>query len=348
MFDGGRISTSTATDASAGSITVNAGMINLSSGASIISSSGFNQGTAVGFRFGNGAGGTVTVNATGPVTIADQGSGLFTTTVGNGAGGNITLHGSAIQLSNGAAISATSSGKGNAGNITVNAGNQLTMSNSSITTEANQSSGGAIKLTTNPSGMVQLTNSTISASVLDGTGGGGSVNIDPQAVILQNSQILAQAIQGAGGNISITTNLLLPDSASLISASSQFGEQGTIVIQSPISPAGGKIFPLSQKPLIETSLMGQRCAASAEGVYSSFTIAGRDSLPAEPGGWLSSPLALASTEVVESEASEIDSQMGLSEPADDIPILSLRRIVPPGFLTQSFALESYRGCTTSG
>jgi large exoprotein involved in heme utilization and adhesion len=88
----------------------------------------------------------VTVNATGPVTIADQGSGLFSTTVGNGAGGNINLRGSGIQLSNGASISATSSGSGKAGNITINAGNQLAMTNSSVTTEANQSSGGRSRL----------------------------------------------------------------------------------------------------------------------------------------------------------------------------------------------------------
>ena len=86
--------------------------------------------------------------------------------------------------------------------------------NSSVTTEAHQSSGGTIKITTNPNGTVQLTDSTISASVNDGTGGGGSVNIDPQYVILQNSQILANAVSGPGGNISITTNLLLPDSFS--------------------------------------------------------------------------------------------------------------------------------------
>jgi hypothetical protein len=39
---------------------------------------------------------------------------------------------------------------------------------------------------------VQLTDSTISASILDGTGGGGSVNIDPQFVLLQNSQIVCK------------------------------------------------------------------------------------------------------------------------------------------------------------
>jgi large exoprotein involved in heme utilization and adhesion len=292
MFDGGLISTGTAGDGAAGSVTVNAGSINVSSGALISSSSGFDFGVG-GFLLGNGAGGTVTVNATGPVTIAGQGSGLFTTTVGNGVGGDINLHASAIQLNNGASISATSSGKGSAGNITINAGNQLTLTHSSVTTEATQSSGGAIKITTTPSGVVQLTDSTISASVLDGTGGGGSVNIDPQFVLLQNSQILANAVFGLGGNINLTTNLLLPDSASIISASSQFGQQGTILLQSPVAPASGKINPLSQKPLIETSLMSQRCAASADGIYSSFTVAGRDSLPAEPGGWLSSPLGIS-------------------------------------------------------
>jgi large exoprotein involved in heme utilization and adhesion len=321
--------------------------MNLSGGASISSSSGINVGVGGGFQFGNGAAGTITVNAAGPVTIADQGSGLFTTTVGNSVGGDINLRGAAIQLSNGAAISATSFGRGNAGNITVNAGNELTMLNSSITTEANQSSGGAIKITTNATGIVQLTDSTISASVLDGTGGGGSVTIDPQFVILQNSQVLANAVFGPGGNINLTTNLLLTDSASLISASSQFGQQGTISIQSLISPAGGKIFPLSQKPLIETSLMGQRCAASADGIYSSFTIAGRDSLPAEPGGWLSSPLALAPVELV-GTATRPNAYTSTSESAGDTSILSLRRIAPPGFLTQSFAMESSRGCTIGG
>jgi large exoprotein involved in heme utilization and adhesion len=172
------------------------------------------------------------------------------------------------------------------------------------------------------------------------------VNIDPQFVLLQNSQILANAVFGLGGNINLTTNLLLPDSASVISASSQFGQQGTISIQSPISPASGKIIPLSQKPLIETSLMGQRCAASAEGIYSSFTVAGRDSLPAEPGGWLSSPLPLANSELVGGAASQKDSHTSLSEQAGEMPILSLRRIAPRGFLIQSFAVDSSKGCTS--
>ena len=213
------------------------------------------------------------------------------------------------------------------------------MTNSTVTTEALQSSGGVIKITTNPNGTVQLTDSIISASVNDGIGGGGSVNIDPQFVILQNSQILANAVSGPGGNISITTNLLLPDSsASHITASSQFGQQGTVTIQSPISPASGKIVPLGQKPLLPTSLLSQRCAGLAGGIISSFTVAGRDSLPAEPGGWLPSPLALSMTESGDGTVREADSVM-----EDETPLLSLRKIAPPGFLTQAFAVDS-SGC----
>jgi filamentous hemagglutinin family protein len=360
MFDGGLISTATGGDGLAGAITVNAGSMNVSSGASISSSSGLNVGVNGGFLLGKGAAGTVTVNSSGPVTIAGQGSGLFTTTAGSGAGGNINLRGSTIQLSNGAAISATSTGSGNAGNITVNAASQLTISNSSITTEANQSSGGAIKITTTPSGTVQLTDSKISASVLDGTGGGGSVNIDPQFVTLQNSQILAQAVQGPGGNIFITTNLLVQDANSVISASSQFGQNGTITIQSPINPAGGKIIPLSQKPLIATALLSQRCAVLAGGNLSSFTVAGRDSLPAEPGSWLSSPLAALSAgsgQEVRGEGYGREARSGRREAKGmdvtreargeaETPILSLRQIAPPGFLTQAFAVDWSAGCTS--
>jgi len=344
MFDGGRISTATGGDGAAGSITVNAGSMNVSSGASISSSSGLGLNAGLGFQVGNGAGGTVTVNATGPVTIADQGSGLFTTTVGNGVGGNINLRGSAIHLSNGASISAMSSGSGNAGNITVNAGNQFTMMNSSVTTEASQSSGGKITITTNPTGTVQLTNSTISASVLDGTGGGGSVTIDPQFVLLQNSQILANAVFGPGGNIFITTNLLQPDSTSVISASSQFGQNGTITVQSPIAPAS-RIIQLSQQPLVHTSLLTARCAALAGGNFSSFTVAGRERLPAEPGSWLNSSLASPMVEFGGSTGSEPETQTSLGESVEEPPILSLRRIAPPGFLTQSFAVDG-SGCTS--
>src|SRR5262249_26496404 len=123
-------------------------------------------------------------------------------------GGSFLVKADGVTPNTGEPMTATSTGPAPAGNITINAGTQFAMTNSSVTTEADHSSGGAIKITTNPNGTVQLTDSKISASVLDGAGGGGSVTIDPQFVLLQNSQILANAVFGPGGNINITTNLL--------------------------------------------------------------------------------------------------------------------------------------------
>ncbi len=62
--------------------------------------------------------------------------------------------------------------------------------------------------------MVQLINSQVSTSVggnvgVPGASNGGNIKIDPQFVILQNSQILAQAFAGAGGAIDYHRNICL-------------------------------------------------------------------------------------------------------------------------------------------
>jgi len=339
----------------AGNITIMTDSLHLDSGGTI------NSGTS-----NTGAGGSITINATDSISISGATtdgtpSGIHSRTIGEmsdaGAGGNNTLSaGQSVRISNGAAISTSSTGPGNAGNIDIDAGHLFAMTNSAVTTEATQSGGGAIKITTDPSGTVQLINSTISASVLDGTGGGGSVNIDPLFVILANSQILATAVQGAGGNIFITTNLLLPDANSVISASSQFGQNGTVTIQSPNAPISGQIHPLGKTPLLVTSLLNQQCASVAGGQFSSFTVAGRDSLPTEPGSWLTSPLAMLGTGTGEG-LSGLSRLSGVSyvvraglaahqiDTTDQSP-LSLRQIAPAGFLTQTFAVDRSAGCTS--
>jgi large exoprotein involved in heme utilization and adhesion len=175
--------------------------------------------------------------------------------------------------------------------------------------------------------------------VADGPGGGGNISIDPQYVILQNSQILAQAAEGQGGKITITTNLFLPDANSIVNADSGSGLHGTVTIQSPNAPASGKIQPLGKTPLQATSLLSQRCAALAGGEFSSFTVAGRDSLPTEPGSWLASPLYAAGVGLgIKAEGMKAEGERL------ETPFLSLRQIAPPGFLTQAFAVDWSAGC----
>jgi hypothetical protein len=159
------------------------------------------------------------------------------------------------------------------------------------TAPGTQASGGNITLLATD--MIRLTNSQINASVQGSTTTiGGTIFIDPQFVILNNSQILAQATQGQGGTITIIAGTFLVDPSSSVSASSTGGGiNGTVDIRATVQNLSGALVPLQQDFLAGGSLVAQRCAARmAEGQVSSFVLAGREGLPAEPDGSLMSPL----------------------------------------------------------
>ncbi len=174
------------------------------------------------------------------------------------------------------------------------------------------------------------------------------MNIDPQIrEIYRTVRSWRMPSPGLAGTSQSRPSSVSPDANSVISASSQFGVNGTITIQSPNAPASGKIQPLGKSPLLATSLLNQRCASLAGGEFSSFTVAGRDSLPTEPGGWLASPLAALSADA--EPAARGEGQEGTTlgaSPAGETALLSLRRIAPPGFLTQAFAVDWSAGCTS--
>ena len=223
-------------------------------------------------------------------TFLMQGGRVSALSRGTQSGGSIFIKAQGqVTMSDGAAISASSTDLGNAGNIAINAGPQFLSQNSSITTEANQASGGNIFIQATDS--IRLVNSQLSTSVQGGPNtSGGNITLDPAVVTLQNSQVLAQAVQGSGGNINIIAGTFLADQSSVVSASSQFGLSGAVNIQSPLSSLSNTLTTLPQQPLQAQQLMRQRCAAQVNGHMSSLVIAGRDTLPAEPGGWQMSPM----------------------------------------------------------
>jgi large exoprotein involved in heme utilization and adhesion len=176
----------------------------------------------------------------------------------------------------------------------VAASKSILLQNSFVTTEANQADGGNIHLTAPQ--MIRLRDSQITAAVGGGPETvGGNITIDPQFVLLQNSQIVANAFQGRGGNIRIQAQqAFLADPASLVSASSTLGINGQVDIQAPVKNISGVVAPLSQAFAQTAPLLRSPCAARLhEGTVSTLVERGRDGVPATPDGVLPSRFPLA-------------------------------------------------------
>ena len=280
---GAEISASSRGSGNGGSLQVNAEQVLLSGQ----SSGGVLTGLFVRAE-GSGRGGDAQIMA-GSLEMKD-GATIDSAAFSSGKGGDITIQAGEVQLTNGALISAESWGKGNAGDIGINVGGTLLMKNSSITTEAKQADGGNIHI--HAGYMVSLIDSKITASVGGGPETiGGNITIDPHYVILNDSQIIANAYEGKGGNIRIIADVFLASPDSIVDASSALGIDGTVDIRAPITNISGTLAPMQGNFLSTEALLRDRCIARIRGErISSFVMSGRDGLPIRPGNVLPSPI----------------------------------------------------------
>jgi len=268
-----------------GAIVANVGTMHLTNGANLSSRSTSTQSDA-------GDAGQIQVGATG--TFQSDG-GTVTTSAAQGKGGPITISAGNLVLTNGTLVSAENTGSKDAGNITLTSASDILMRNSTVTTSATQASGGSVKLTA--PNLVRIVDSTITSSVQGQAGSnGGNINIDPQLVVIQNSQLLANANAGAGGNITIAASgAVLVDPNSLLSATAgPAGVSGSVNINAPIQVLSGALVPL-KLTYSQAGLSNDRCAADPKGQFSSFVQTGRDGVPQVPGALSPSPLSFLDT-----------------------------------------------------
>jgi hypothetical protein len=124
--------------------------------------------------------------------------------------------------------------------------------------------------------------SQISTSVKGETGNGGNITIDPQLAILNHSSIIAQAIKGHGGNINITADQFIPSTDSIVSATSEKGISGTVVINGPRVDVNGALVVLSSELRGRAEVLREACAARGGRPISNLVEAGRGGLPQDP------------------------------------------------------------------
>lgn len=227
-----------------GDITVNAGSLVMADYGEISTAS-----------FSSGEGGKLSLNLD-QLTLDSK---AYINTNANyiGGGGDLDINAGVITVSNGL-ISARSSGEGQSGNITFRA-RELNLYESNIRTTATVSDGGEISFQVSDSILVQGSN--ITTQVDSGIGRGGNISMNPRLLLLKQSEVRADAAGGDGGNIRIVTDSLILSNDSVISASSNLGIDGEILVQAPNNDITGKLQNLPPPPLNPAKLFRNPCTA---------------------------------------------------------------------------------------
>jgi filamentous hemagglutinin family protein len=173
---------------------------------------------------------------------------------------------------------------GDAGTLTINT-NTLHLNNGSLSASTKVGEGGNINLQVRQS-LLMRHGSTINAEA-GGTGNSGNIVIDAPIILgLENSDIIANAISGKGGNIDITTQgifglryrpQLTPKSD--ITASSQFGVNGTVEVHTiGVDPNSG----LVELPANVIDPSQEIATGCTDNQGSSFVATGRGGIPQNP------------------------------------------------------------------
>jgi len=284
--DGAAVSVSTFGQGQGGNLSVNADeSIKLSGTAP----NGFASGLyAQSFAAGNAGNITIT---TGQLSV--QNSGTVTAAAGNATDTRVTSVPLLLQKI-GVQLPPPSAATGQAGNIKVTAGNVF-LDNGKLTAATDSNEGCNITLQV-PDLLLMRHGSKISATAgnKQQPGDGGNITIHTPFIVAvpkEDSDISADAYTGKGGNIRITTQGIFgiqfrPQDTPLsdITASSQFGVQGIVTINTPdVDPSRG-LTNLPTNLVDASSQIAQTCQTGTAGAnqQSSFVITGRGGLPPNP------------------------------------------------------------------
>ncbi|MBD2667346.1 filamentous hemagglutinin family outer membrane protein [Richelia sinica FACHB-800] len=266
-----------------------AGNVTITSAGNLI----FNHNSKIiGSTSSSGKAGNIHLNIRDDVILTGKNSGLFANTeIGSiGDSGSINITAENLMIKNGAGIGVNSRGSGKGGNISVQASN-LSLNNGLINAETAANQGGNIHLNIQDV-LLMRNHSRITASAgTDKAGGdGGNININAPLLVAfpqENSDITANAFQGKGGNINITTNEIFglefrpqQTGKSDITASSELGVNGNVQIKTPgVDPTAG-IVELPAVLVDAESLVAKNICDVAVIRESSFVITGKGGLPA--------------------------------------------------------------------
>ena len=307
--------TSTGAAGKAGDITINTGKLRIKNGAQISTeSSGKLDINNLKVILATGKGGNLSVNASESVELngtsaRDASTGLFASTNGSGDAGQVTITTGQLIVKNEAQISVSSivnpppqffsyqggiPNLGSAGDLTVSASSILLDNGGKLTSNSESGGGGNITLHAQDLlGLRMRRNSQITTNA-GGNGNGGNITIKVPngfifAVPSENSDIGANAVGGNGGNVKIDALAVIgtqyrekPTNYSDITASSEFGLNGKVQINSPDADPSRGLVELPVNLVDASQQIVADCNSGAKIARSSFIRTGRGGLIADP------------------------------------------------------------------
>jgi filamentous hemagglutinin family protein len=210
-----------------------------------------------------------------------------------GDGGSLTVKTQWLTVRDRGQISVGSQGFGKAGELEIDSGSILLDNGATLNAQTASGDGGNIKLRVQDLLLLRR-NSNISttAGTAQAGGDGGNMDINAKFIVgvpAENSDITANAFKGRGGNINIITSGIFgtqlrsrPTSKSDITASSDFGVNGTVQINTlDVDPSRG-LTTLPAELVDASGLVAQTCPAGGSKAKSSFTVTGNGGLPDNP------------------------------------------------------------------
>ena len=259
-----------------GSLLVEANQLQVSKGGQV---------TAV--SLGQGAAGDITLNVdtievsgmaddgTTPSRIAAFGTTEF-------SAGSVNIITDSLRVFDGAEINVSNQGAGDAGNLNVIANRLLLDNGGSIQAEVNNGSQGNFSLIANTLLLIDQ-GSLISTSASSSATGGNIIIVAPLIVGINNSDIVANAVEGNGGNIQLNVQSLFGlefrdrrTPGNDITASSEFGIDGTVDINALTTNPDTSMVELPTNLVNLSDQITQGCGYNRA---STFMIVGRGGLP---------------------------------------------------------------------
>ncbi len=309
VLDNGQISTSSLGNGNAGNIQINA-----------VESFSVKNAQIATSNFGQGDAGNLTIEAKKANLIFDSsvisstaGGSLLSGTITSGQAGDILIKGRSLSLTNNI-IQTNTVGQGNAGNIALDIQDNVSLTNSLIFGVVTQSATG------------QGGNVTIA-------GGGGNITLTANTIIaLEDSDILAFASDGRGGDITFNTQAFL--SSPLYRPQAQTGDRvnlrtqlegnnradinasgaisGNIIGVPDITFIQNSLTELQENPINTNALIANSCIARSSKQEGTFLITGVGGLPTRPGNASASNYSTGNVENVSNNSTTHDWKKGNS------------------------------------